>query len=433
MTDLDERVSGTAPLIGRRTLLRLTAQLTLLAPFARVAHSAEKPDARFVLVILRGGLDGLAAVPPYGEPRYRALRGSLALDAPGGETGALPLDGLFGLHPSLVNLHEMYRANELAVLHAVATPYRDRSHFDAQKVLEAGGIAPSAADGGWLNRALGGLAKSGAKREAIALAESLPLVLRGDFAASTWSPSHLPGADEDTLARVRMLYDAVDPHLAERLGEALAAREIAGDDAMPAAGSGKPGAGRNGKPGAGRSGKPGARGGAQAEPLTTAAARFLANPAGPRVAVIDIGGWDTHANQGAAQGNLAARLRGLDLGLAALKHELGPVWSETAVAVVTEFGRTVAVNGTRGTDHGTATCAFLAGGAVDGGRVIADWPGLAAQSLRDGRDLAATTDLRAVFKGALAEGFGMSDGALAAVFPDSESAKPISNLLRRRA
>src|SRR5882672_10536484 len=383
--------------MDRRTLLRTSIQLTLLAPFARIAGAATNPDARFVLVILRGALDGLAAVAPYGEPQYRNLRGSLALDAPGTTGGALKLDGVFGLHPSLTNLHAMYQANELAVLHAVATPYRERSHFDAQKVLEAGATGTSASDGGWLNRALAELERAGDKRDAIALSESVPLVLRGDYAVNTWAPSKLPDADQDLLARVRRMYETADPRLADRLIEALDARAIVND-----------GAGE-GASGAGGDAMPGARAGAQFAPIVTAAARFLKSPNGPRVAVLDVGGWDTHANQGAGTGNLALRLRGLDAGLQSLKTELGDVWASTSVLVVTEFGRTVAVNGTRGTDHGTATCAFLAGGAVKGGRVIGDWPGLGARDLYENRDLRATTDLRGVFKGVLGERFGISE------------------------
>jgi uncharacterized protein (DUF1501 family) len=395
--------------IDRRTLLRTSMQLTLLAPFAGLANAATPSDSRFVLVILRGALDGLAAVPPYGDSQYRALRGVLALDAPGTEGGVLKLDGTFGLHPSLANLHAMYEARELAVLHAVATPYRERSHFDAQKVLEAGKLSPAATDGGWLNRALIEMNRSSEKRDAIALAESLPLVLRGDFAVNTWAPSHLPDADEDMLARVRRMYEASDPKLADRLAEALDSRAIAGD------------AGANGSAMGG--------GAQQVAPLVAAAARFLKSPDGPRVAVIDVGGWDTHANQGAGQGNLALRLRGLDAGIATLKAELGAVWSTTTVLVVTEFGRTVAVNGTRGTDHGTAGCAFLAGGAVAGGRIVADWPGLGARDLYQNRDLKPTTDLRAICKGVLAERFGVGEAALEnTVFPDSAGAPPIEHL-----
>lgn len=399
-------------MVDRRTLLRTTVQLTLLAPFARIAHALPNADARFVIVILRGALDGLAAVPPYGESQYKSLRGALALDSPGTSGGVLKLDGLFGLHPSLTSLHAMYGAKELAVLHAVATPYRERSHFDAQKVLEAGKLSPGATEGGWLNRALAELQTEGAKRDAVALADTVPLVLRGDFQVNTWAPSHLPDADQDLLARVRRMYETADPRLADRLIEALDAREMIGD----AASSGAPG-------------DAGARGGGAINPIVTAAARFLKSPTGPRIAAIDIGGWDTHANQGAGQGNLATRLRGLDAGVQTLKTELGLVWKDTTVLIVTEFGRTVAVNGTRGTDHGTAGVAFLAGGAVSGGRVVGDWPGLAQRDLYQNRDLRPTTDLRGVFKGVLAERFGMREAALArAVFPGSDAVHPLEHL-----
>jgi len=394
-------------MLDRRTLLLTSLQLTLLAPFARLANAATDKNSRFVLVILRGALDGLAACAPYAESQYLALRGPLALGAPGTDGGVLKLDGTFGLHPSLANLHALYQARELTVLHAVATPYRERSHFDAQKVLEAGKLTPAATDGGWLNRALAVMHGTGDTRGAVALNDTVPLVLRGDVAVNTWAPSRLPDADEDLLARVRRLYEAVDPPLASKLNEALDARAIAGDAAN------------------------GAMGGSQQQvtPLVNAAARFLKSPEGPRIAVIDVGGWDTHANQGGAQGNLAQRLKGLDAGIQTLKTELGPVWADTTVLVVTEFGRTVAVNGTRGTDHGTAGIALLAGGNVKGGRVVSDWPGLAARDLYENRDLKPTTDLRRVFKSVLAERFGMAESALErAVFPDSANAAPLEHL-----
>jgi uncharacterized protein (DUF1501 family) len=393
----------------RRSLLTAGASLTLLAPLARFAHAAPRGDARLVLVILRGGLDGLAAVAPHAEPQYAALRGPLALARPGAEGGALDLDGTFGLHPALTHLHALYRAGEALVLHAAATPYRERSHFDAQKVLEAGGENAASAASGWLNRALGQLAAQGDTPPAIALADSIPLVLRGELAVTSWAPSRLPESDEDTLARVRRLYEAAAPELAATLDSALAARDLAGD--------------------AGDASMGGGRGGQAVAPLASAAARFLASPTGPRIAVLDVGGWDTHANQGGAQGPLALRLRSLDAGLEMLHTGLGEQWRNTTVLVVTEFGRTVAVNGTRGTDHGTAGCAFLAGGAVAGGRVIGDWPGLAARDLHEGRDLRATTDLRALFKAVLRERFGIDEGPLArAIFPGSEAVPPLEGL-----
>jgi uncharacterized protein (DUF1501 family) len=392
----------------RRSLLKTGATLTLLAPFARLAAAAPNPDARLVLVILRGGLDGLAAVPPYAEPLYAQLRGPIALAKPGNDGGVLDLDGTFGLHPALTNLHAMYRAKEAVVLHAAATPYRDRSHFDAQNVLEAGSVAPGGADGGWLNRALAALGDAGNARDAVALADSVPLVLRGELAVTSWAPSRLPVPGDDLLVRLRKLYWAADPALAQSLYDALEVRAIAGDMSEQ---------------------RMDGRAGLSIAPLASAAARFLASPDGPRIAVLDAGGWDTHANQGGAQGVLAQRLTGLDAGLALLKTELGAVWRETSVLVVTEFGRAAAVNGTRGTDHGTAGCAFVVGGALAGGRVLGDWPGLAARDLHDGRDLRATTDLRALFKAVLHERFGLGEAALArAVFPGSDTVEPLHGL-----
>jgi uncharacterized protein (DUF1501 family) len=392
----------------RRSLLTHGAVLTLLAPVSRLVAADVAAEARVVLVILRGGLDGLAAVPPYSEPQYQNLRGPLAIAAPGAQNGALDLDGTFGLHPALSNLHAMYRANEALIVHAAATPYRERSHFDAQNVLEAGGTSPSASAGGWLNRALGALDAAGDAPRAVALADSVPLVLRGELAVTSWAPSRLPDADEDTLARVQRMYAAADPELAASLAAALDARELAGDADSAAMGG---------------------RGGQALAPLASAAARFLRSPDGPRVAVLDVGGWDTHANQGAAEGPLALRLRGLDSGLQLLKTELGDHWRSTSVLVVTEFGRTVAANGTRGTDHGTAGCAFLLGGAVAGGRVVADWPGLAARDLHENRDLRATTDLRALFKSVLHDRLGVTESALArTVFPSSDAIAPLDGL-----
>jgi len=391
--------------LGTGLTLGAGASLTLLTPLANQAFAATTDDARFVLVILRGALDGLAAVPAYGEGRYRSLRGALALAAPGEDGGVLPLDGLFGLHPSLPNLHDLYRQGELAVAHAVASPYRERSHFDGQKVLEAGGTNPGTSAGGWLNRALVAMTEAGADREAIALAESVPLVLRGPATVGSWAPSRLPDSDEDTLARVRRMYEATDPELAGRLTDALNARDLAGAAGME--GGMRPG-------------------GQTLAPLTAAAAKFLAADDGPRIAVLEASGWDTHANQGAATGTLANRLSQLDAGIASLRTELGAHWDRTTVVVVTEFGRTVAVNGTRGTDHGTAGAGFIAGGSVDGGRIIADWPGLGERDLYEDRDLRPTLDLRGLFKGVLQEQFGVAEAALeTSVFPESSGVSPI--------
>ena len=390
----------------------ITSHLSL----ARAAAGARRP--RFVLVILRGALDGLAAVPPYGDRGYGHLRGEFALRAPGEAKGALPLNGFFGLHPSLGFLGESYAARELIVFHAVASPYRERSHFDGQDVLENGTAVPHAAQSGWLNRALAQVPGGRRGEAGVALGQNVPLVMRGPAEVASWSPSKLAGLDDDTLARLTDLY-ARDPLLSVRLADALMADRVAAEPGGAMA-QDMPSPGRlqvNRPP-------------AYAETVR-AAAGFLRQEDGPQVAVFDTTGWDTHANEGGAEGQLAGRLAALDRGLATLKGEIGPVWKDTAVLLVTEFGRTAAINGTRGTDHGTATMAFLAGGAVAGGRVIADWPGLSSRELYQGRDLMPTLDLRCVLKGVLEEHLGVPPPALeAAVFPQSERARALRGLVR---
>jgi uncharacterized protein (DUF1501 family) len=397
--------------------------------------------SRFVFVILRGALDGLAAAPPYGDRDYAALRRDLAMSA----KDVLPLNGLFGLHPSLAFLKESYTAHELIVFHALASPYRERSHFDGQDVLENGCIRAHATPSGWLNRALASMPpeRNSDTESGVALGQNLPLVMRGPAAVTSWSPSKLAALDDDTLERIIDLY-AGDPLLSKRLVDALAADAIA-DAPMTSTDAAQPvrtgaGGGDTKAPAAegpnqlasNRLGKPAAvAGGARYTEVVHAAAEFLRRDDGPKVAVFDTTGWDTHANEGGAQGQLASRLAALDAGLRSLKEQLGPVWDDTAVLLATEFGRTAAINGTRGTDHGTAAAAFLLGGAVRGGRVIADWPGLSNRALYQGRDLMPTLDVRSVLKGVLQDHLQVPSRALdSAVFPDSAAAKPLAGLVR---
>jgi len=369
-------------------------------------------DARFVLVILRGAADGLAIAAPYGDGNYRRIRGELALPAPGDSGGLNKLDGLFGLHPSLPNIYERYREDQALIVHAVASPYRERSHFDGQDILENGAAQVGSLRDGWLNRALEPLGGALGDEVAIAMAQNTPLVLRGDNSVTSWAPSQLPDAEESTLRRLQDLY-ASDEFFATRLTQALDAQAIADGEAGM--------------------GQMRSRGN-DAEQLRTmmrAAARFLTAKNGPRIAVLEANGWDTHANQGTTTGSLANRLEGLDNGLVTLQSGLGDAWSRTIVAVVTEFGRTVAVNGTRGTDHGTASAAILMGGAVAGGRVVTDWPGLGSADLYQGRDLKPTTDMRSVFKAVLAEHLELPETHLeSVVFPDSKSATPMRDIIR---
>jgi len=400
----------------RRRFLLGTGALAASAALPSVLFAHAGGSSRLVVVILRGALDGLAAVPPYADPDYASLHRELAIAAPGGPGGALALNNTFGLHPSLAFLHERYSAGELIVFNAVASPYRDRSHFDGQNVLENGLSKPVGSADGWLNRALLALPRraAGPGERAVAVNLNVPLILRGEAPVVSKSPQAAPDVDEDLLARLADLYSN-DDWFSARLSEAVQTEKMVDDagaltmpkDAVrPAAAD-------------------------RVSAVAHMAASLMRNDGGPEVAVIEASGWDTHANQGGANGALAQRLAGLDKALRVLADELGPLWPQTAVLVVTEFGRTAAVNGTRGTDHGTGGCAFLAGGAVRGGRVIADWPGLKRAALLDNRDLRPTLDLRSVFKAVLGEHMHVDANTLAKrVFPDSSGARPLQGLIR---
>ena len=365
----------------------------------------------FVVVILRGALDGLAAVPPYGDDGYAHARGAIAIARPGGAQGALDLNGFFGLHPALPLLHERYVARELVVVHAAASAYRERSHFDGQNVLENGGEHPSGSASGWLNRALGALPGHGA--DGLALGQNVPLILRGPVPVGSWAPTSMPEVEPELIERLRELY-AGDATLASRLDEGTRIDALVSDDKSIG-------------------GNPMQKAGGGAERLKAiaeAAGRMIAAPTGPRLAVMDAGGWDTHAGEGGAEGQLAGRLHGLDQVLDALRRGLGAEWPRTAILVCTEFGRTVEVNGTRGTDHGTGAAAFVLGGAVQGGRVLADWPGLSPRERHEGRDLRPTTDLRAVAKALLRDHLKIPERALADVFPGASAVAATRDLVR---
>jgi len=417
--------------ISRRRFLEagLFAGATSLVA-SRLAFANAPTDARFAFVLLRGALDGLSAVPPVGDPDYAGLRGQIALGK-SGEGAALPLNATFGLHPSLKFLHASYMAKELAVIHAVASPYRERSHFDGQDVLEGGGTRPHETQSGWINRALAAL-PAGPARSGVALGANVPLAMRGSVEVASWSPTKIATLDDETLARITDLY-ARDPLLSRRLAEALESDAIASEareaaNAMPPSDAAMVSSQPNVVE---RDAKERRGNNARYAEAARAAANFLRREDGPRVAMFDTTGWDTHANEGGAQGQLALRLRGLDVALETFRDALGPVWRNTVVLVATEFGRTAAINGTRGTDHGTGAAAFLLGGAVVGGRVLADWPGLSRGSLHEGRDLRATTDLRAIMKGVLHDHLGVPAGALdSQVFPESSATRKLSGLIR---
>jgi uncharacterized protein (DUF1501 family) len=396
-------------MLSRRELLKRLGVGSLAAGFPGVMFANAQTDNRLVVVILRGAMDGMAMLAPYGDGNYAGLRGKLALAAPGREGGVLKVDGLFGIHPALKHTNELFQQKQALFVHAVASGYRERSHFDGQDQLESGSGAGNFRRDGWLNRALQPLAGQQGNESAIAISQNTPLLLRGNQPVTSWAPSKMPDAAEDTLSRLESLY-ANDPFFSSRLQQALDSQEIAGE----MSGSKR-----------GRVNKQ-----KQMEELMKATAKFLSAPKGPRIAVLESGGWDTHARQGAATGSLAGKFVNLDKGISVLQQNLGDAWANTVVMVVTEFGRTAKANGTGGTDHGTATAAMLVGGAVNGGRVVADWPGLSTSNLYEGRDLYPTTDIRSVFKGVLAEHLKLQESFLdQSVFPNKKPLPMIEGLV----
>jgi uncharacterized protein (DUF1501 family) len=363
----------------------------LIAP--RIAFASVASERRFVFVIQRGAADGLNIVVPYADPAYARLRGALAIDP----AGATKLDGTFALHPSLAETAKMYATGEALFVHAVASPYRDRSHFDGQNVLESGGSAPYQTKDGWLNRLVAMLPAS--TGNAIAFAPTVPLALRGPAEVSSYAPSALPQAPDDLLLRVARLY-ARDPQLHALWVAALDARGLAAD----------------------------AGGRQDPASLGKLAAGFLGRSDGPRIAMIETGGWDTHSAQNL---RLGARLKALDTMVASLRDGLGEHWRNTTVIVATEFGRMAAANGTGGTDHGTGSAAMVLGGAVQGGRVLADWPGLARGSLYQGRDLQPTLGLDSLIAAAAGETFGIDPAQVRATLFGKDAGHGIDTRLLR--
>jgi len=396
--------------VSRRALLMGGATFAAWAYLPKFAGAKDGRDPRFVTIILRGALDGLATAAPVGDPDYADLHGSIALTRDGTHA-AIPLDSFFALHPSMPEFARMYKDKKAAVVHAVATAYRERSHFDGQDVLESGFAGPGRVQSGWLNRALEALPRGERVRSGLAVGPTTPLVLRGAAPTIGWVPPYLPQAADDTAMRLVNLYTHRDPALAAALSQGLQIDRIAAyDEGM--------------KP------KPGMNGVGAMRLAAKGAARLMAADDGPRIAALAFDGWDTHANEGGPVGRLAQLLSGLDGALAEFESGLGERWKDTVIVVATEFGRTARINGTSGTDHGTGTVALLAGGAVNGGRVISDWPGLKVADLHENRDLKPTADLRGVIKGVLRDHLGLGDRVLAdAVFPDSGAVKAMQGLV----
>lgn len=394
-------------LLSRRSVLGITAGLFSSAYLPRSA-SAATDDPRLLVVVLRGGMDGINVVVPHGDRAYSGMRGDIAIP----RSATLPLGtSYFGLNAALPSFGQMYLKGEAAAVHAVCTPLQNRSHFDCQDNLESGlpGIASNPT--GWLNRLLS-VMPDGSPIDAYGAIQvgEAPLLLRGPARVLGWSPTwfeHPPAPISDA---VRTLYYKRDRELYEALAagqkaDALAEKTAGTDDQNVS----------------------------QFRRAFRGAGRLLAAANGPRIAVMSVGNFDTHANQGSTDPNsfLWGSLNELDIGLKEFADYARPVWSKTVVVMATEFGRTVRVNSGGGTDHGVGTVALLAGGAVAGGKVLGDWPGIGAAKLVDDSDLKPTTDLRAVFKGVLADHVGVPRALLdTTIFPDSAKVAPMAGLVK---
>lgn len=401
--------------INRRDFLKSSAiigSVPLLYPSFVHGMNLAKPqtDRRLVVIILRGGMDSLSAVIPYADQEYYKVRRNLAVDS----DKVLRLDNYFSLHPSLDVFHNLYRNRELSVIHSTALPYRNRSHFDLQNVLELGSTRPNSLRDGWLNRLIGEIDSSNSNL-GLSLGQIVPLIMRGDNKVSSWAPSALPKMNRDLTSLVKKIYGN-DQLFRDNFAEAIKVKNKAGsmisskrEEKMTA-----------------RSRSP-----QSIIVMSRMAGKWLSEQDGPRIATLEMDGWDTHAAQGSIDGKLSNNFKTLTKAINALKESLGSTWNKTTIVTMTEFGRTVAMNGTNGTDHGTASCMFVLGGAVNGGKILSDWPGLEKSRLYEGRDLMPTTDSRSVLKGILRDLYGINNRILDNnIFPDSYNAKAIDKLIK---
>ena len=373
--------------LGRSLAIGCSAAASpLLTP---VTFASTPGDARLVVIVLRGAMDGLDVVRPYGDPDYATHRPTLS------QTGFDDLDGFFGLHESLAPLMPLWGKGELAFAHAVSTPYRNkRSHFDGQDMLENGagssdGQLTDARDG-WLNRALAGIPGAHVKT-AFAVGRENLLLLSGDAEHSSWSPEAALELSPQGELLLNAIY-AQDPLFHDAAMQALELSELTETDGMNARRAGR------------------------ADALAGCAASRLREDS--RIAAFSLTGWDTHANQANA---LPRALDQLRIAIETLKDGLGPDWDKTLVMGITEFGRTVRENGSRGTDHGTGGAAIFAGGALNGGRVFGDWPGLGQGDLFQDRDLMPSADVRSYAGWALHSLMGLPTSMIERdVFPGLE-------------
>jgi uncharacterized protein (DUF1501 family) len=373
---------------------------------ARRASSNDNSNPkRLVVVFLRGAVDGLNVVIPHWENAYYDARSLIAIAPPNEASGALDLDGRFGLHPALRSLMPLWKQGSLAFVHACGSPDATRSHFDAQDYIESGTPGVKTTADGWMNRLLGVLPHSG-PIQALNIGETVPRILSGKMAVASLPTGRtaqrpLPLDHPQMAAAFDRLYSSDDP-VSKAYQEGRAARQqlMANlDREMMHANNGSPAP-------TGFS--------ADAQKL----ARLMTQDSTIQLAFMALGGWDTHVNQGGSTGQLARNLKSLGDGLATLAQALGNVYSNTAILVVSEFGRTVAENGNGGTDHGHGNVMWLLGGAVKGGKVYGEWPGLSQSQLYQGRDLAVTTDFRDAIATVLERHLQLDGAKINQIFPN---------------
>ena len=360
---------------------------------------------RLIVVFLRGGIDGLNVVVPYQESAYYEARPKIAIPAVGEEEGALDLDGYFGLHPALASLMPLWRQKSLAFVHACGSPDPTRSHFDAQDYMESGTPGDKSTRDGWMNRLLMGLSTTPTANQGLNLGSTIPRIFSGNAPVASMqlgknSDRRLPVDREDLTTAFDQLYNGNDP-LSQAYQEGREARASLLENLraeMEAADNGAPA-------------PKGFAGEAQR------LAGLMVRDPEIQLAFLSLGGWDTHANQGSSRGSLSRNLQSLGVGLTALVQRLGPAYNQTAIVVLSEFGRTVQENGNQGTDHGHGNAIWLLGGGLRGGQIYGQWPGLDESDLYQGRDLAVTTDFREVISPLLNDHLYLDAGKIRQIFP----------------
>ncbi len=395
---------------------------SLLVPLGRGAWAATGTSPtrqKLIVIMLRGAVDGMNVVAPVGDPNYLQLRPTIGLSAPGADGGVLDLDGYFGLHPALAPLLPLWQQKKLAFVHASGSPDPTRSHFDAQDYMESATPGVKSTPDGWLNRLVAALPGAPSPSRALSIGPVMPRILAGSAAAM-----NLPNGPAATRADVLdrpAIGGAFDQLYAgnPRFGRAYQEGRDAHKEVMQGAMHGEMQAADNGAPLPNGFPDDAAR-----------LATLMRNTPGIQVAFVALGGWDTHANQGAGTGQLANRLAPLGLGLATLAQRLGPMFDDTTVIVMSEFGRTAHENGNGGTDHGHGNAMWLLGGPVAGGKVYGDWQGVGDAALNEGRDLPVTTDFRAVLAQIAERHLRLPDSALARLFPALPQRAPGFQVMR---